>query len=465
MNNFLVVVTLLAVVGATALIGLMPTEGPAAAMLILPLAAVGGIAVFRIKEDRNFLLRLFIAAIAIRVFVGSMIYYFHQTTYFAGDAETFDIFGNALMRTWQGDISYRWYVDQFIRGGSASGWGMMYVVGVIYSIVGRNMLATQFVNSVIGAATAIVAYLLASEIFPNKSVARAAGLLAAFFPSLVLWESQGLKDGPIIFLLTLSMLATLKLGNKLSFQYLAILALSLFALMTLRFYVFYIIVFSIVCAFIMGRRKLSAQAFLRQFVIMIAIGGFLAALGVTQLAGSQIDQYANLQQVQVVRQDLSRSASGFGQDIDVSTPEGAFWAVPIGLAYLMLAPFPWQFTSARSLITLPEMIIWWGSMPFLFLGLWFTIKHRIREVAPIALFLMILTVSYSIIQGNVGTAYRQRAQLLIFYFLFVAVGYALVNEKAREKLRKAKAEKEANRIPPELRPKKTPGNGRLPVPS
>jgi Flp pilus assembly protein TadB len=29
----------------------------------------------------------------------------------------------------------------------------------------------------------------------------------------------------------------------------------------------------------------------------------------------------------------------------------------------------------------------------------------------------------------VGTAYRQRAQLLIFYFMFVAVGYVLLQER------------------------------------
>jgi hypothetical protein len=39
-----------------------------------------------------------------------------------------------------------------------------------------------------------------------------------------------------------------------------------------------------------------------------------------------------------------------------------------------------------------------------------------------------LTLAYSIFQGNVGTAYRQRAQLLIFYFMFVAVGAVLVKE-------------------------------------
>jgi hypothetical protein len=465
MNNFLLAITVLAAAGTIALIGLMPTEGGPALMFVLPIAAAFGFAVARIKEDEKFLLQLFVSAIMVRIFLGSVIYYFHQQEFFGGDANTYDIFGNALMKVWDGDQSSRYLVDLFSRDGAGSGWGMLYVVAVIYKIIGRNMLATQYVNSVLGAVTAPIAYLMAMEIFPNKKVGRAAALLTAFYPSLVLWQCQGMKDGPIIFILTLCMLATLKLGNKFSAKYVTILAIGLFGLMTLRFYVFYIMVFAIVCAFIMGRRKLSAQAFLRQFIIMFVIGGVLAGLGVSYYAGRQIEQYGNLRQLQVMRLDAARSASsGFGEDIDVSTPEGVLAAIPIGLMYLFLAPFPWQYSSVRSMITLPEMTIWWGSLPFLVLGLWFTIRHRLREVAPIVIFLTVLTISYSIVQGNVGTVYRQRAQLLIFYFLFVAVGFALFKEKRDQRSQRAKAEKEGNRIPPELRAKKPAREGSLPVP-
>jgi hypothetical protein len=41
----------------------------------------------------------------------------------------------------------------------------------------------------------------------------------------------------------------------------------------------------------------------------------------------------------------------------------------------------------------------------------------------------------------VGTAYRQRAQLLVFYFIFVAVGFVLLQEKRDEKKRRVQLEK------------------------
>jgi len=442
MNALLLVVALAMFAGVLAL---APTDGGGATLVALPVAAVVAWFIYKHKVDEQFLVRLFFAGLLARIFVGTMIFVFHQQSFFGGDALTYDTFGFALMKTWEGDRSYQYLVDLFTGGGAGSGWGMLYLVAVIYRIVGQNMLATQYVNSVLGAATAPLAYLMSMELFPNKRVARASAILTAFFPSLVLWTSQGMKDGPIIFLLAVSMLATLKLGNRFSYKNVTALALALCGLITLRFYVFYIIVLSITAAFIMGRRRLTAQSFMRQFIIMCVVGSVLAYFGVSRYAGQQYETYGNLRQLQLMHLDASQSASGFGQDIDVSTPEGVVSAIPIGMTYLLLAPFPWQLMSVRQMITLPEMVIWWASLPLLALGLWFAVKHRIREVAPILIFTTLLTITYSILMGNVGTAYRQRAQLLIFYFIFVGLGFVLVKEKREEQSRKRTAKKDEAR--------------------
>ena len=57
-------------------------------------------------------------------------------------------------------------------------------------------------------------------------------------------------------------------------------------------------------------------------------------------------------------------------------------------------------------------------------------------IAPILIFTTLFSLAYSVFQGNVGTAYRQRSQLLVFYFIFVAVGYVVVLEKHEEKKRR-----------------------------
>jgi hypothetical protein len=151
-----------------------------------------------------------------------------------------------------------------------------------------------------------------------------------------------------------------------------------------------------------------------------------------------------LEAVQRSRDDAARSAeSGFGREVDVSTTSGALTAIPLGLIYLLFAPFPWQLVSLRQSLTLPEMIIWWASFPMLMLGLWFSFRYRLRMISPILIFTLMLSLAYSVFQGNVGTAYRQRAQLLVFYFIFVAVGYVLVLEKREERKRAIQAERQS----------------------
>ena len=435
--NALLMAAALAILGVV--FTFAPNEGGPAIVLMLPLAALVSYIIYRLDHDRKFLLRLFVSAVLVRVLIGTFIYIFHLQTFFGGDAFTYDVFGHALLKVWEGEIQYLPMVEQFSSKGAGSGWGMLYLVAVVYKVVGQNMLATQYVNCVIGAASAVVAYLISIEIFPNKRIARLCAVLTAFFPSLVLWSCQGLKDGPIIFLLTLSMLATLKLGERFSLTYLSTLLLALCGLLTLRFYVFYIVVIAVAAAFVLGRRQLTAQSLARQMIIIILVGLGLAYFGVTRYASQQLETFASADQLQRIRADASQSAaSGYGEDLDVSTASGALSTVPLGLTYLLLAPFPWQLASMRQAITLPEMIVWWLSIPLLVLGIFFTIKHRLREIAPIIIFTSLLTLTYSIMQGNVGTAYRQRAQLLIFYFVFVSVGFVLVKERREARHQKQK---------------------------
>jgi hypothetical protein len=260
-----------------------------------------------------------------------------------------------------------------------------------------------------------------------------------------LWSSQGLKDAPIVFCLTLAILATLKLGEKMSLKYLIVLVCSLFALLSLRFYVFYMICVAVGGALIIGLRPVTSTSFARQFLVVIVVGLGLTYMGVTRYANAQLGSFGSLQQIQRSRADAATSAqSGFGRDVDVSTTTGALTTIPMGMLYLLFAPFPWQLASLRQSITLPEMIVWWASFPMLVLGFWFSIKYRLRMISPILIFTVMLSLAYSVFQGNIGTAYRQRAQLLVFYFIFVAVGYVLVLEKREDRKKRIQAAKDAH---------------------
>ena len=424
------------------IVAVAPSEGASALLIGAALAGLAGLAISRTGEDRVFLLRLFAAGLLIRLLVGTVIFIFNLQDFFGGDAFTYDFFGNAVLKVWEGDNYYQSLINTFYGEKSAGARGMLYLVAVVYKLIGRNLLAIQFVNAVLGAATAPLIFLCAQHIFNNHRVSRMAGLFAAFYPSLVLWSSQGLKDGPIVFLLAVCILATLKLGEKLNFKYLVVLSGSLVALLSMRFYIFYMMVAAVGGAFLIGMRPTVARSVVQQFVIIVGVGLALTYFGVLRTASVQFETYS-LENLQLSRLDQAQTGNtGFAKDVDISTTSGALSAIPVGAAYLLLAPFPWQLASLRQSITLPEMIVWWASLPLLVLGLWFTLKYKLRQSLPILIFTAMLTLAYSIFQGNVGTAYRQRSQLLVFYFIFVSVGYVLLKERREDKQRQIQSAKQ-----------------------
>jgi len=434
------ILAFLSLVLCVSVVILSPTYGPSALLVCAAIAVGAAVTISRIKVERVFLVRLFVGALLARMLIGTVIFYFGLQEFFGGDAVTYDGLGYSLLQVWQGNLYFKTALDQWAVGG---GWGMIYGVAGLYGIVGRNTLAVQFVNSVIGAATAPVAFLCAYHIFKNIGVARVTALFVAFFPSLVLWSSQGLKDGPIVFLLLVSILAALKLGERLTAKQFIILVIALLGVWSLRFYIFYMAVAAIGGSFLVGMRQVSARSLARQLLVVVGVGLSLTYLGVLRSASVQFERYGDLETLQRSRNDLSSANTGFGRDVDVTTATGAISAIPLGATYLLFAPFPWQLANLRQSITLPEMIVWWASFPLLILGLWFTVKYRLRQSLPILIFTTMVTLAYSIFQGNVGTAYRQRSQLLVFYFIFVSVGYELLKERRQDRRQQGIAAKQA----------------------
>lgn len=397
----------------------------------------------RSEEENKVLLQIFLAALVARVLVATIIHIFGLYEFFGGDSLTYDIIGWGLSQMWLGAAPSTLDPSAGYFSTSNQGWGMSYMVAVVYTLVGRNILAVQYLSCVVGAATAPAIYICARKIFNNIRVARITALIVALCPSLVLWSSQVLKDGFIIFLLVITMIALLNLVERFDYVSLVVLIFSLFGIVALRFYIFYMVAVAVVGAFVIGTGELSVRSVIRRALALLVIGLGMTQLGVLHRAGNEIDRLSDLQAIQSTRKALvthqsdiyKEKGAGFGEDSDVSTTGGAISAIPIGFTYLMLAPFPWEIRNFRQLITLPEMILWWASIPLLLVGLWYTMRQRFRSSVGILFFVFMLTVAYSIFQVNVGMAYRQRAQIQVFLFIFVAVGWTILQEKRENKNR------------------------------
>src|SRR5437764_6446768 len=130
-----------------------------APLLCIVCASIAGLFAYRQRPYGDFLLKVFVSALLIRILIGSLIFAYHEQDFFGGDAVTYDFLGQFQIGAWAGD-NY----SQLILKNRASGWGMGYYVGAVYSLIGRNMLAIQLINSVLGAITAPIIFICAQEL-------------------------------------------------------------------------------------------------------------------------------------------------------------------------------------------------------------------------------------------------------------------------------------------------------------
>ena len=430
-NRFLLLGCILII--ALGLVAVPFPDGAIAIGLVFFMSAIA-IFVFRqFTEEKDFVTNVFLIALALRMGFGTLITVFDGRGFFGGDYVAYDSNGAAFMNVWLGLASA---TDTLIANNnplSGAGWGMNYLTGGIYYVLGRNLYAAQSFCGVIGAATAPLVFYCSKKIYSNINVAKASAVAIALFPSFIIWSGQLLKDGLIIFLLVLAMTMVLQLQQKFSYASLVMLLFSMFGILSLRFYIFYMVAVAVAGSFVVGLSS-SKRSIIRSTIVLVFIGFGLSYLGVGRQASVEIPTFVNLERIQSSRSDLARSAdSGFGADADVSTTEGALSALPIGFAYLMFAPFPWQVSNLRQAITVPEVLFWWSMMPLLFSGLVYTIKNRLRNAFPILIFSLMLTIAYSVFQGNVGTAYRQRTQIQVFLFIIIGVGWTLYQEQRENK--------------------------------
>jgi hypothetical protein len=232
------------------------------------------------------------------------------------------------------------------------------------------------------------------------------------------------KDPAILLCIAASMYAVLRLRERLSVGMIVLFIVAELALVTLRFYAACFVSFAGLATFLFAQRRGTLRLL---FTYTVLVGALLGALNfaVKRETLERQASYMTLDRLQTTREDQAMwSNSGFGREYDVSTPTGALTALPTSLVYLLFAPFPWAISGLRQALVLPETLVWYGLMPAFVRGLIYTVRYRLRNALPILVFAASLTAAYALMQGNIGTAYRQRTQITMFFFIFMGVGLA-----------------------------------------
>jgi 4-amino-4-deoxy-L-arabinose transferase-like glycosyltransferase len=414
----------------------------------LVMIAVNAFIVRRIRQmlpgdEGAFLARVYLATVILRFllacFLNANAGQAGFATMFWGDSATYDEGGWLLKLQWEGEGLVNPYYS-----GKVSGWGFFYLVASIYWLFGHNQLLAQFVNGTIGALTVVVIYAIAKDLF-DVEVAQWTARFMAFFPQMVFWSGAIYKDPAIMFCIAVCMFAVVRLNHAFTAKYILLFVTASLALMSLRFYVFYFVVFATMGTFVLSQRRGIAGSVATYAVLIVVFAGAFS-LAAKQETVEQQRSYFTLERLQVTRSDqVMWGKSAYAPKADVSTTQGVIAVLPVGLLYLLFAPFPWAVGNLRQALTVPETLVWYALMPALLRGLFFTIRTRFRPALPILVFAASLTCAYAVFQGNIGTAYRQRTQVTMFYFILMAAGVVEKKRGAQERVPRAAA-------PPVLQP-------------
>jgi dolichyl-phosphate-mannose-protein mannosyltransferase len=366
--------------------------------------------------ERAWVRRVVILALILRLAMATLFALVPETRIFHEDAEGYEAVGMHIADGWAG----RGPPYPFVTG--LPNRGFFYISAAIYYVMLGVRPAVSYVDAIFGSLTVLFVYRLSRRFF-HPIVARLAANLTAFTPSMVLWSSVALKDPLMALLVLLTLDASVELKRRFSVRALLGVVLPIIAMQPIRFYMIYFLFFAVAGSLMIERGGKLLTGLPKQLLFGAAVVGLLALVGLSG-AAQQNTELMTLQSLSTFRYGMATTAnSGFDANVDVSTPARALTYLPVGIASLLLAPFPWQFGSMRAAFAAPEMIVWWSLFPSLISGIIFAVRRQFSRVAPLIIFAMTMTAAYGLMQGNVGSGFRQRAQIFVVLFIFTSLGW------------------------------------------
>src|SRR5262245_5826485 len=193
-------------------------------------------------QTRNEQIKLFLCALGVR-FAASIVVYEMGLVKVLGDEDSGGwIAGLALSDRW--DKQRLGLLSLPEIWGAAYGkqpLGFQYLAGLFFFITGTSArMPIAAMNCFFGALTVILIYRTAISLFSRWTAVRA-GWIACFFPSLIIWSAQTLKEPVVIFLEALALYACVNLKlSGFSVKYVLLCAAAIVLLAPFRFYAAYL---------------------------------------------------------------------------------------------------------------------------------------------------------------------------------------------------------------------------------
>lgn len=306
-------------------------------------------------------------------------------------------------------------------------------VTALYEVFGPVKLAGQLYVGVLGAAAAALTTRVAMEVV-DRRWAIAAGVVVALLPSQILWSSIIMKDAAVWMALSglavVAAVAARTTGRRL--VVLAAIAAALLGMLGfLRLYSLEVAAVALVLAALFSMREQRqvriAGAVALLLVVPMAFGmGPAGAPFVAGIKNPAEQRAANAQEAQ--------SAVVSVEPSDEPAAAANLSYLPTGLTVIALRPWPWEGASGSTGVRLArlETVLWYPLIALALVGLTAAWRRRAALAFPVicggAVALM-----YGLIEGNLGTAYRHRGEVVWAVVLLAALGAQVCAARLRER--------------------------------
>jgi hypothetical protein len=292
----------------------------------------------------------------------------------------------------------------------------------------KTLIAGSLYSAFIASFAVLIVYKISKVLLPEdkKSFAVDAAIIAICYPSFVIFTSVMLKEATVIFVSYGLLYLFYRFIMTKRQEYLFVFIAGVAYLATLRVYGAGVVLFAcVVSYFIYNFNIKNPKEVARAVIITAIVLILLLTVGRSLFKLDFIFSVLDVENMEYLRQKHYGNASSYFEIGDLSSPMGVMKAIPVGMTYMLLAPFPWQWLSGSDMIEkalAPDMIIYYIIFPFVVIGFFRLVFRRHLMGSLVISYFFALAVPYSILLGNFGTIYRLRTQLLPCIFIFAVVG-------------------------------------------
>jgi hypothetical protein len=346
------------------------------------------------------------------------------------DALFYSEMGASVAKSWLSGQQHPWLAHAIVEGRQA--WFMVATLAAIYCLTGGVEVVPLALGCycLLTSFSPVLAYRAGRQLGVPLRGALTGARLIAYSPAFAFWSGALYKEGLILITLFLVIEHALRLQKSFQPSSVLVLTVCLSALFGLRFYIAAVLCVCILLGLALGRRSSDkaedAPVIVRQVLVLVMIICVFSLFGLREKVDRilAVGMEDNLRKLFNTRRAEASYSSGFLQNAKVTDVDSAARFLPVGLAYFLTVPLPWQLGSLRQNMTIPDTLFWVLIVyPRVLRGIWRAANANPSGTAFLLFSSVVICCLCALMIGNIGTVYRMRTQVWAIWALFAGWGW------------------------------------------